>query len=154
MDLHGIHGPPEFWRLRQQPTWIPKWSILQVTILRATEFWRSLCLGRLGQTFLLFFGRGTGPKRSGAVLACFWSDFQPEPSILDPIRAVFDDFGPGRHFGGSWPGQGLAGRPWDQPRDWPGGPGPAHTFFFSRNADLGSDPFRIKKSGFFIFSRG
>ena len=31
MDPHGIHGPPEFWRLRQQPTWIPKWSILQVT---------------------------------------------------------------------------------------------------------------------------
>ena len=56
-------------------------------------------LGRLGQTFLLFFCRGTGPKRSGAVLACFWTDFQPEPSILDPIWAVFDDLGPNRHFG-------------------------------------------------------
>ena len=49
--------------------------------------------------FFTFFGRGTGPKRSGAVLACFWTDFQAEPSILDPIRAIFDDLGPNRHFG-------------------------------------------------------
>ena len=76
-------------------------------------------MGRLGQTFLLFFGRGTGPKRSGAVLACFWTDFQPEPSILDPIRAIFDDFGLNRHFGldldqaREWlEAQALAGDPW------------------------------------------
>ena len=51
-------------------------------------------MGRLGQTFLLFFGRGTGPKRSGAVLACSWTHFQPKQSILDPFRAIFDVFGP------------------------------------------------------------
>ena len=73
-------------------------------------------MGRLGQTFLLFFGRGTGPKRSGAVLACFWTDFQAKPSILDPIRAIFDDLGPNRHFGRDLDLQ-------DQARDWPGGPG-------------------------------
>ena len=56
-------------------------------------------LGRLGHTFLLFLRRGTSPKRSGVVLACFWTDFQREPLILDPIRAIFDDFGPNRHFG-------------------------------------------------------
>ena len=94
--------------------------------------------------FFTFFGRGTSPKRSGAVLACFWADFHPEPSILGPIRDVFDDFGPNRHFGRdltrpgtSWealgPAQGLAGRPWPSP------------YFFVRNADLGSDPLRIKK---------
>ena len=44
-------------------------------------------------------GRGTGPKRSGAVLVCFWTDFQAEPSILDPIRVIFYDLGPNRHFG-------------------------------------------------------
>ena len=49
--------------------------------------------------FFTFFGRGTGPKRSGAVLACFWSNFQAECSILDPIRAIFDDLDPPRHFG-------------------------------------------------------
>ena len=102
-------------------------------------------LGRLGQTFLLFFGRGTGPKRSRAVLACFWTAFQPEPSILDPIWDVFDDFGPNRHFGQELarpgtgqealgPAQGLAGRPWPSPY-----------FFFSRNK---------KKLGFFIFGGG
>ena len=56
-------------------------------------------MGRLGQNFLLFFGRGTGPKRSGAVLACFWTKFQAELSILDPIRAIFNDLGPNRHCG-------------------------------------------------------
>ena len=70
-------------------------------------------MGRLGQTFLLFFGRG---KRSGAVLACFWTDFQAKRSILDPIRAIFDDLGPNRHFGSDLDLQ-------DQARDWPG-PGP------------------------------
>ena len=43
-----------------------------------------LTMGRLGQMFFTFFGRGTGPERSGAVLACFWIDFQTKPSILDP----------------------------------------------------------------------
>ena len=76
-------------------------------------------MGRLGQTFLLFFGRGTGPKRSGAVLACFWTDFQAKRSILDPIRAIFDDLGPNRHFGRDLDLQ-------DQARDWRGGPDPAH----------------------------
>ena len=71
-------------------------------------------MGRLGQTFLLFFGRGTGLKRSGAVLACFWTDFQAKPSILDPIRAIFNDLGPNRHFGPDF----------DQARAWPGGPKP------------------------------
>ena len=42
-------------------------------------------MGRLGQTFFTFFGCGTGPKRSGADLACFWTDFQTKPEILDPI---------------------------------------------------------------------
>ena len=77
-------------------------------------------MGRLGRTFLLFFGRGTGPKRSGAVLACFWTDFQAKPSILDPIRAIFDDFGPNRHFGWDLDLQDQAG-------DWPGGSGPPGT---------------------------
>ena len=92
--------------------------------------------------FLLFFRRGTGPKRSGAVLACFWTDFQPEPSILEPIRTVFDDFGPSRHFGRDLarpgtgrealrPAQGLAGRPWSSP------------YFFS-----------VKKTTCFLFSEG
>ena len=65
--------------------------------------------GAACQDFFTFFGRRTGPKRSGAVLACFWTDFQPEPLILDPIRAVFDDLCPNRHFGrdlaSPWPGQ-------------------------------------------------
>ena len=69
-------------------------------------------MGRLGQTFLLFFGRGTGPKRSGAVLACFWTNFQAKPSILDPIRAIFDDSGPSRHCGSDLDLQ-------DQARDGP-----------------------------------
>ena len=43
--------------------------------------------------------------------------FQAEPSILDPIRAIFDDLGSNRHFG---PDLDLQ----DQARDWPGGPGP------------------------------
>ena len=49
--------------------------------------------------FLLFFGCWTGPKRCAAVLACVWTDFQAEPSILDPICTIFDDVGPNRHFG-------------------------------------------------------
>ena len=57
-----------------------------------------------------FFGRGTGPKRCGAVLASFLMDFHAEPSILDPIQATFDDFGPNRHVWASLlPGQGVAG---------------------------------------------
>ena len=63
--------------------------------------------------FFIFFGRGTGPKRCGAVLACFWTDFQAKPSILDPSRAVFDDLGPNRHFGPDF----------DRARAWPGGLG-------------------------------
>ena len=66
-----------------------------------------------GSARLTFLGRGTGSKRSGAVLACFWTDFQAKPSILDPIRTIFDDLGPNRHFG----------RDLDQARDWPGGLG-------------------------------
>ena len=57
-----------------------------------------ILLGQIRHTCLLFFffylGRGTGPKRSGAVLACFWANFQAEPSILIPIRVIFDDLGP------------------------------------------------------------
>ncbi len=53
----------------------------------------------LGHTSLLFWDRGTGPKRSGTVLACFWTDVQAKPSILDPIRAILDDLGPDQHFG-------------------------------------------------------
>ena len=49
--------------------------------------------------FFTFLGRGTGPKRSGAVLACFWTDFHAEPSILDPIQAISDDLVLNRHFG-------------------------------------------------------
>ena len=47
---------------------------------------------------------------------------------------------------GLGPGQGLARRPWDQARDWPGGPGgPAGILsFFSR----------IKKARFVSFLRG
>ena len=75
-----------------------------------------LYLGQLGHTFLLFFGgggRGTGPKRSGAVLACSWANFQAKPSFLEPIRVIFDDLGPNRHFGRVFDLQ-------DHPRDWPG----------------------------------
>ena len=98
--------------------------------------YRPVLLGRLGHTFLLFFGRGTGPKRSGTVLACLWTDCQAKPSILDPIRGVFDDLGPNRHFGRDLDLQ-------DQARDWLGGPGPAHTFF----------PHK-RKTGVFIFGGG
>ena len=98
--------------------------------LSASTVWGKKLLGRLGQTFLLFFGRGTGPKRSGAVLACFWTNFQPEPSILEPIRAIFDDFGPNRHFGLDLARPGT-GREALRPAQ-------------ARNADLGSDPLRIK----------
>ena len=96
----------------------------------------SFGLGRLGQTFLLFFGRGASPKRSGAVLACFWTNFQAKLSILGPIRTIFDDLGPNRHFGRDLDLQ-------DQARDWPGDPGPAHTFFLTKNM-----------KSFFIFSAG
>ena len=93
-----------------------KFVLAKSSALAAVALWRFSCkshgcakppkpgrlllsMGRLGQTFLLFFGRGTGPKRSGAVLACFWNDFQAKPSILDPIWGIFDDLGPNRHFG-------------------------------------------------------
>ena len=69
-----------------------------------------------------FAGRGNGPKRSGAVLACFWTYYQAKPSILDLIWDIFDDLGTNRHFGRVLDFQ-------DQAIDWPGGPGPAHTFF-------------------------
>ena len=47
-------------------------------------------LGRLGHTFLLFFGRGTGPKRSGAVLACFWTESVRVPRFpVDPRDALW-----------------------------------------------------------------
>ncbi len=75
--------------------------------------------GGSARLFYFFFCRRTGPKRSGAVLACFWTKFQAKPSILDPIRVIFDDLGPNRHFGRDLDLQ-------DQARDWPGGPGPAH----------------------------
>ena len=68
---------------------------------------------------LLFFGRRTGPKRSGAVLACLWADFQAKPSILEPIRVIFDDLSPNRHSGRELDLQ-------DQARDWPGGIGLPH----------------------------
>ena len=71
------------------------------------------------RAYLFFLGRGTSSKRSGAVMACFWIDFQAKPSNLDPIRAIFDDLDPNRHFG----------RDLDQARDWPGRPGPAHPLF-------------------------
>ena len=32
-------------------------------------------------------------------MACFRSNFQAKPLILDPIRAIFDDLNPNRHFG-------------------------------------------------------
>ena len=67
----------------------------------------------------------TGPNRSGAVLACFWSDFQPKPSILDPIRVIFDDLSPNRHFGWDLDLQ-------DQARDWLGGAGLTHTVFLTK----------------------
>ena len=88
--------------------------------------------------FFTFVGRGTALKRSGTVLACFGTDFQAKPSILDPIRAIFDDLGPNRHFGRDLDLQ-------DQARDWPGGPGPAHTFSLSR---------KKKRAGLFLFSAG
>ena len=77
-------------------------------------------LGWLRQTFLLSFGRGTGPKRSGAVLACFWIDFQAEPSIRSPIRAIFNDLGRNRHFGLDLDLLGPDLDLLDQARDWPG----------------------------------
>ena len=95
-------------------------SLLLRNLYSHAESQHLLDLGRLGQTFLLFFGCGTSPKRSGSVLACFWTDVQPEPPILDPIRAVFEDLGPGRHFGRNLarPGTGREAL------------GPAHTSFF------------------------
>ena len=65
--------------------------------------------------------------------------FHAKPSILDPIRAIFDDLVPSRHFGRDLDLQ-------DQARDWPGGPGPAHTFCFS--------PPTEKKHICFIFGGG
>ena len=105
------------------------------------------------------------------VLACFWTKFQAKRSILDPIRAIFDDLGPDRHLGPDldqawdWP-EALAEGPGQRPRP------AAHTFFFptkkrkaglflfseggfARNADLGSDPLRIKQMpGVVYFQRG
>ena len=51
-------------------------------------------------------------------------------------------------LGGTWtsrtrPGTGREAQ--DQARDWPGGPGPAHTFFFPTNK---------KNAGLFLFSEG
>ncbi len=97
----------------------PPWAHEVVPILAEPEhadlvYIPSEFLGRLGQTFFTFFGRGTGLKRSGSVLACFWNDFQAKPSILDPIRAIFDDLGPNRHVGWVLDLQ-------DQARDWLGG---------------------------------
>ena len=61
---------------------------------------KSYCtLGDLGKRFLLFWGRRTGPKRSGAVLACFWIDFQAKQSILDLTRAILNDLGLNQHLG-------------------------------------------------------
>ena len=37
---------------------------------------------------------GSGPDGSGQPVRSIWTDFQPKPSILDPVRAKFDVFGP------------------------------------------------------------
>ena len=49
--------------------------------------------GGSAQTVLLFVGYGTGLKHSGAVPACFWTDFQANPSTLARIQVIFDDLG-------------------------------------------------------------
>ena len=95
-----------------------------------------------------FSGRVTGPKLSGAVLACFWANFHAKLPSLCPIQSIFDDLGPNRHFGRDLDLQ-------DQDRDWPGGPGLAHTFCPPQkptqaiNADLASEPRRIRSCVFF-----
>ena len=45
-----------------------------------------IIMGWLGQTFLLFFARGTSPKRSGAVLACFWTESVRVPRFPGDTR--------------------------------------------------------------------
>ena len=37
---------------------------------------------------------GSGPEGSGQPVRSIWTDFQPQPLILDPVRAKFDVFGP------------------------------------------------------------
>ena len=81
--------------------------------------------------FFTFFGRGTGPKRSGAILVCFWNDCEAKQLILDSIWAIFHDLGPNRHFGQDLDFQAQA-------RDWQGGPSPH--FFLTK-----------KEMSFFVF---
>ena len=90
-------------------------------------------MGRLGQTFLLFFARGTGPKRSGTVLACFWTESVRVPRFpVDPRDALWSPVARSAvdasrcctwqraHRAGPI-GRALSGPPWG-PLGWPFGP--------------------------------
>ena len=44
--------------------------------------------------FCRIFGLKSGPDGSGQPSGFIWTKFQAKRSILDPIRAIFDDLGP------------------------------------------------------------
>ena len=75
-----------------------------------------------------FFWPWTCPNRSEMAVGFTWTDFQPEPSILDPFRTIFDVLRP------TWK-SGLGHSVAWRAKTWPGRPNQART----RNA----------KSGFF-----
>ena len=88
-----------------------------------------LSLAFFGHTFLLLWPR-TCPNRSEMAVGFTWTDFQPEPSILDPFRTIFDVFGPAWKSG---LGQNMAWRG----KTRPGPPSQACRF---RNFFLGPIP--------------
>ena len=65
---------------------IPSGALLKIVNPSETYF---LCLAVFGHTFLVFWP-GTCPNRSEMAAGFTGSDFQPEPSILDPFRSIFE----------------------------------------------------------------
>ena len=80
--------------------------------------------------YFLTFWPGTCPNRSETAVGFTWTDFQPEPSILDPFPTIFDVFGPAWKSG---LGQNMAWRG----KTRPGPPSQACRF---RNFFLGPIP--------------
>ena len=102
--MNLCHGPSPKPPSRAQP---PRWHSTKLQCARGGS-----------SKFVIFAAVRNAPERS-------WHASGP---IFSPNRRFWTRFGPflmiwarTHILGGTWPGQGLAGRPWDQPRDWPGG---------------------------------
>ena len=75
----GLTRPDtERWTLTTSPLWLTP---------------SRMHLAVFGHTFLLFWS-GTCPNRSEMAVGFTGTDFQADPSILEPFRTIFDVFGP------------------------------------------------------------